>query len=136
MPVTTSDDKHPPGEERLTDSPLFWAMLFASVGLVLLAVIGPRYAWRQGLEERKFEARTAERPGDSMIGPAGRPAEDYVAPDRLIHGTGPIFLVLLVVMLIGWAGVVWRLRTRRLRTTTSGDDHQGNGDNGGSGGDS
>ncbi len=40
-----------------TDSPWFWMAAFAYVGLIWLAAFGPKYALRQEMVERRFEAR-------------------------------------------------------------------------------
>jgi len=51
----------PPGAPRakqsLTDSPWFWAMIFSATGVVLLLIISPKYAKRQGRLELQYQAR-------------------------------------------------------------------------------
>ncbi|HEV3340327.1 MAG TPA: hypothetical protein VG125_08215 [Pirellulales bacterium] len=41
----------------ITDSPLFWVLLFGSVGLVMLAAIEPKYIKRQERIERMQQSR-------------------------------------------------------------------------------
>ncbi|HVX12101.1 MAG TPA: hypothetical protein VHC22_13050 [Pirellulales bacterium] len=45
----------------ITDSPLFWLLLFGSVGLVLLTAIEPKFALRQERIERMHESRELGR---------------------------------------------------------------------------
>ena len=47
----------------LTDSPWFWVLAFALVGLLALAVMSPKYGRRQANIERQYQARerVAER---------------------------------------------------------------------------
>lgn len=54
-----------PRTAPLTDSPLFWLMLFGSVGLVMLAAVEPKFARRQERIERMQESRKRSRPSTS-----------------------------------------------------------------------
>jgi hypothetical protein len=113
-------------EARLTDSPWFWTAVFAFVGLVWLAAFGPKYARRQEMIERRYEARLEiarrhaagqlaresaarpARPGEPLDDQAaGRePGEDVAAaPHELLIPLEPLAFVLACVLEVA----VWRL---------------------------
>jgi len=46
-----------PDPFRATDSPWFWGLVFAVMGLVGIAMIAPKFARRQGQLERRFLGR-------------------------------------------------------------------------------
>lgn len=48
---------HPPAPGRLADSPWFWSLLFATMALVGIGLIGPKYARRQAQIEGRFLGR-------------------------------------------------------------------------------
>lgn len=106
-----------------TDSPWFWMAAFAFMGLVWLVAFGPKYAQRQELIERRYEARLeiARRhtAGERLGEPAGRdaaapepadedtaqPAAGELPPHGLLIPLEPLVFVLAGVLEFA----VWRL---------------------------
>jgi len=56
MPHSRSDEQPRPAF-RPTDSPWFWTLAFAVMGLVGLAAIAPKFDQRQGRLERRYAGR-------------------------------------------------------------------------------
>ena len=91
---------------RLTDSPWYWAYLFAMAGLIALVLIGPKFARRQAIIETKSEAR--QRASMNLSGRSLPPANEDRSPRIPL---GPLYLVL--ALLLGVAGFqLWRRRRR------------------------
>jgi hypothetical protein len=59
-----------------TDSPLFWLLLFGSVGLVMLTAIEPKFAKRQQRIERMQQSREHGRPVGDEAAEAGEGGAD------------------------------------------------------------
>jgi hypothetical protein len=57
-----------PRPAPITDSPLFWVLLFGSVGLVMLTAVEPKYIQRQERIVRMQQSRERARPA---VDPAG-----------------------------------------------------------------
>jgi hypothetical protein len=103
---------HPPQGSpafRPTDSPWFWGLAFSLMALVGLAVIAPRFAWRQGQLERRFlgrEQAALERHRRLDGRPAVDLAEHAVEPPG-VRGAGerPIVPLWTLASLAGLAAV-------------------------------
>jgi len=93
----------PVSRPPITESPWFWACLFASMGLVALWAMGPKYGDRQLLEERKAQGRmrAAERAvGGEMQTEVSREG-DLEIPLR------PLYAILSAALMIAWALLWW-----------------------------
>ena len=94
--------------EPLSESPWFWAYLFATAALVALFLIGPKYERRQPQLERQFSAR--QRAGQVSVGPNGPvPLSDE---DRQIISLRPIYGIVGALLLLAWIGL-WSQRYRK-----------------------
>lgn len=115
------DSPEASGESRsrrppLTDSGWFWASLFSLMALVAIAVIGPKWDWRQRQLEGRYlgrEQAAAERqrraeglaPLDMAETAADREA---VAPGRIVPAW--TLAMLAAVATAGSAAMLWRER--------------------------
>lgn len=98
----------------ITDSPWFWACLFASVGLVALWAMGPKYGERQLLEENKAQGRlrAAERAaGEEMT-------TEVSSRGDLAITLQPLYGILSALLVMAWAWLWWS----HLRPLVEGDD--------------
>jgi hypothetical protein len=93
----------------LSDSPWFWVYLFATAGLIGLALIGPKFAARQANIERQFQGR--QRAAQQAQGQ--EPTGELSTAERTLITLQPLFIALAAVTIIAWV-VVWR----RGRVTT------------------
>jgi hypothetical protein len=111
-PASDTPSKRPP----LTDSGWFWASLFSLMALVAIAVIGPKWDWRQRQLEGRYlgrEQAAAERqrradglaPVDLAETAADREA---VAPGRIVPAW--TLAMLAAVATAGSAAMLWRER--------------------------
>ena len=108
----------------LTDSPWFWLLLFALVGIGALAAISGKYGRRQANIERQYQARERITQGDSTSGDTSA-TQDTVAPSRRPYSMPgetliplwPLAVTLGVVSL--FAGVMlvrnWKIHKRERR---------------------
>lgn len=91
---------------RLTDSPWYWAYLFAMAGLIALVLMGPKFSRRQAIIETKSEGR--QRASMNLSGHALPPANEDRTPRIQLT---PLYLVLTA--LLGLAGFqLWRRRVK------------------------
>ncbi|HEY5312907.1 MAG TPA: hypothetical protein VIK18_10330 [Pirellulales bacterium] len=97
---------------RLGDSPWFWLLLFAVVGLAALVVIGPKHVRRQQRLVRMQHARENVAAGHRGTPP--EPAADRPQDDVSVLPLVSLFGLLLVV---GSAGLLARSRRRGPRST-------------------
>jgi len=91
----------------MTDSPWFWAYLFAVGGLIALALAAPKFGDRQAQEERRLQGReraAQQQAGMEMTG------EISTADDTQVT-LRPLFLALAVIASVGWI-VFWFKRRR------------------------
>lgn len=92
-----------PRPAPITDSPLFWLLLFGSVGLVLLTAIEPKFIKRQERIERMHESRQRARPADRgqtrdlTAAPAWQPTGRVSLRPLMLFLAG-VLLVTMVVM--------------------------------------
>jgi hypothetical protein len=87
----------------ITDSPWFWAYLFATAGLIGLALIGPKFAARQSHVEREFQGR--QRAAQNVWGQ--QPSIELSTAERTLVTLRPLFLGLAAVTIAAWI-VFWR----------------------------
>ena len=88
----------------ITESPWFWACLFASVGLLALWAAGPKYGQRQLIEENKGQGRmraAEQQSGGDIQTPVSREGELAIS----LH---PLYAVLGGVLVIAWGMLWWR----------------------------
>jgi hypothetical protein len=101
----------------ITDSPLFWLLLFGSVGLVLLTAIEPKFALRQERIERMHESRELGRQRTkTATGDRDAPETPVWQPTRQAT-LRPLMLFLAGVLVVGM-GVLHVRRLRLARETT------------------
>ena len=112
-------ETHPnarPRQQPLTDSGWFWGLAFSLMSLVAIAVIGPKWDWRQRQLEGRYlgrEQAAAERqrragglaPVDLAEAAADR---DAVAPGRIVPAW--TLVTLAAAAAAGSAGMLWRER--------------------------
>ena len=96
-----------PARGPITDSPWFWAYLFATAGLIALALMAPKFAQRQAHIEREFQGR--QRAAESMNDreptvPMSRASETLITLQ-------PLFFALAAITMVAWI-VFWRKHSR------------------------
>jgi len=89
----------------ITDSPWFWAYLFATAALIALALIGPKFAARQAQIEREFQGR--QRATQQAQG--HEPSGELSNAEKTLITLRPLFLGLAAVTAAAWI-VFWRSR--------------------------
>ena len=102
-----SEERQDKRKQPLTDSPWFWAYIFATAALIALAMASPKYYPRQTQLERQFLAR--QHGGQTVKGADGQVIE---APHEknLILTLGPLFLICACLLVVAW-GRFWWTRT-------------------------
>src|SRR5262245_30754183 len=98
-----------PSRRPITDSHWFWAYLFATAGLIGLALIGPKFAARQSHVEREFQGR--QRAAQNVAGQP--PSVELSTAERTLVTLRPLFLGLAVATIAAWI-VFWRNRATQL----------------------
>lgn len=94
----------------LTDSPWFWVYLFATFGVIVLAVAGPKYRARQWQIEHKDLAR--QRSWEVRTGQ--EPTTELPEVGEVSFSLWPLISLLSVLLACGWSLLWWqRLRPRR-----------------------
>ena len=104
----------PNAKPPVTDSPWFWACLFASAGLLVLWYFSGQYAQRQLRIERQGQARMRA----VEIAANGEPRTEVSTPDNLQLPLRPIFVMLAVLLAIGWS-MFWVQRWRTIREVSA-----------------
>jgi cell division protein FtsL len=92
------------GRPPITDSPWFWLCLFATMGLVALAAIGPKYAKRQAGIERKEQAR--QRAAELASG--GTAQTPVSTEDDLVVSLKPLLLIVGAIVVAAWTILWWQ----------------------------
>jgi hypothetical protein len=87
----------------ITDSSWFWAYLFCTAALIALALIGPKYARRQGHIEREFQGR--QRAAENLSG--REPSVGLSSSGTTLITLQPLFFALAAVTVFAWI-VFWR----------------------------
>lgn len=101
------------GRGPITDSPLFWLILFASMGLVMLAAVEPKFARRQERIERMQQSR--QRAAEHTKAAASK---DVVEPTILWQPGQPASLrplMLFVAAILVAAMIGMHIRSRKAR---------------------
>jgi hypothetical protein len=98
----------------ITDSPWFWACLFASAGLFVLWYFSGQYAERQLRIERQGQARMRAQ----EIAADGEARTEVSMPGDLRIPLTPIFAMLAVLLSGAWA-MLWWQRGRQRATADS-----------------
>jgi hypothetical protein len=88
--------------KSVLQSPWYWVYAFCAVGLALLLLVDQRSTARQLNEERQFQARQRAK----QIERGQEPTIEPSTPEHRIVSLRPLFLMLAVAALVGWA-VVW-----------------------------
>jgi len=105
-----------PGRPPLTDSGWFWALLFSLMGLVGIALIAPKWDWRQqqlesrylGREEAALERqRRAAGLEPVDLADSAAPREE-AAPGRIVPAW--TLVALAAAATAGSAAMLWRER--------------------------
>jgi len=109
--------KPTPSRPPITDSAWFWVYLYAAVGLILLAVLQPKYGQRQAGIERQFQGR--QRAMDKQLGKELSEQKPFSTPESTIISLRPLYLSLAGACLIGWVVLWWRHFRRRVPETTA-----------------
>lgn len=105
----------------LGDSPWFWLYTFATFGLLLLVLIGPKFEARRAQHERQFQGRTRalqQRLGEEPSVPLSEPGHTWLTLQ-------PLYVVLSVMVALGWSTLWWqrwRLR-KQVSSATPPSDH-------------
>jgi hypothetical protein len=105
-----------PRRPPLTDSGWFWALMFSLMSLVAIAVIGPKWDWRQRQLEGRYRGReqaAAERQrrveGLAPVDLAETAADrEVVAPGRIVPAW--TLATLAAAAAAGSATMLWRER--------------------------
>ncbi|HVA46265.1 MAG TPA: hypothetical protein VNH11_07820 [Pirellulales bacterium] len=98
----------------ISDSPLFWLMLFASVGLVMLAAVEPKFARRQERIERMQQSRQRAAQRNRAASKEGRASERSAVPEWQPAGRATLRpLMLFVAGLLVAAMIGMHIRRRR-----------------------
>jgi hypothetical protein len=103
----------------LVDSPWFWVLIFAGMGLVALVAMGPKYGGRQAELELEYQARSAiaaERAARNSGKEAARIDEavqrrKFASPERTLVPLWPLALILSLVVIVS-AIMLYRGRRR------------------------
>ena len=96
------------GRQAITDSPWFWAYLFATAALIALALMGPKYSARQAQIEREFQGR--QRAAQSLQGQ--EPTGQLSSAERTLITLKPLFIGLAAATVVAWI-VFWQTHRNR-----------------------
>ncbi len=105
-----------PKRSSIVDSPWYWIYVFCAAALIALIVIGPKFARRQTLDERNYQAR--QRANQAALGQ--EPDVPLSTEDNRIITLTPLFLIVAVVFTVAWAIVWWSHLGRRWFHRTAG----------------
>ena len=110
----------------LSDSPWFWAALFAAMALIALVAMSGKYSRRQANIEQKFQARERVAWNQAGSGQRAEGSEEYSQPGDTVIPLWPLavplggLIMVSIVMLFRS-----RLAIRRLSADDA-DDHRSN----------
>ena len=91
----------------LSDSPWFWAYLFATSALIGLALINPKFERRQAQIERQFQGRSRAE----QVKAGQTPDVQLSTPGDTRWNLRPLYVTTAVIAGIGWI-LVWRRHLR------------------------
>jgi hypothetical protein len=96
----------------LGESPWFWALLLVNGAIVGLLLISPKYRQREGMLERRYEARreiaVRQATGLAPLEAAGPLADPHAQDRPLLVPLWRLLLVLVVLDLVALTIFVWR----------------------------
>lgn len=94
---------------KLTDSPWFWLCTFASVGVLALLAIGPKFRQREAQLESKYHMRQHV---DRLHGQRGDAAAEtpYQTEHEPLKTIDPLVWALTAAIAIGWGALYWSRR--------------------------
>jgi hypothetical protein len=112
--MSDASSSSPSSAAAASDSPWFWMMLFSAAGLLVLAMLWPKYVQRQARLELQFRAgEEMARRGFEGEAPARPPGQEGEAPPPQA-GTPIVTLwpiaVALALLLAVSGGMFWRTR--------------------------
>lgn len=105
-------------EREWLDSPWVWFALFATIGLVALVAVAPKYAKRQGRLEQRYENRVRIQeqrqtlPSSSAASDSARSEPTRMSDARASTSLVPIALALAGVLAAAALALWWRTRRR------------------------
>ena len=109
--------QQPEQRPALTDSPWFWAYIFATAALIALALAAPKYQIRQTQLERQFMAR--QEGGQTIKGTDGK-SIDTPSGENLIVRLGPLCIIVAGLLVVAWSRFWWtRLFPRQTETDSN-----------------
>lgn len=94
----------------ITDSPWFWVLLFAAMGLVMLSVMAPKYAQRQTQIEQQYQGREWAR--QKALSPKREPGVTFSTPGHTVIPLWPLRAIAAAVLVIAAVALVMRKRAR------------------------
>jgi hypothetical protein len=97
----------------VTDSPWYWALIFALAALAAIFTIGPKFERRQEVIETKFHGRERAQGRESKEQSTTNAANPDAHPWSRIFSLGPLILTITIIALVAFAAVA-RLQKRRL----------------------
>jgi len=108
-------------------SGLHYLLIFSAFGLLMLVIMGPKFARRQGNIEGQFEGIRAiqyeeqqrNRPGETPD-PRFQPSQAADDNPGLIITLRPLMMAVAIVMLLAWGGLQWRRMQRASRSNAAG----------------
>jgi hypothetical protein len=103
-----------PKTAPVTDSPWYWALIFALAALAAIFTIGPKFERRQEVIETKFHGRERAQGRESKESPPTQTAESDAHPWSRVFTLGPLILTITIIALVAFAAVA-RLQNRRLQ---------------------
>jgi hypothetical protein len=105
--------EHPAKTAPVTDSPWYWALIFALAALAAIFTIGPKFERRQEVIETKFHGRERAQGRESKEQPTADAVNTDAHPWSRIFTLGPLILTITFIALVAFAAVA-RLQKRRL----------------------
>jgi hypothetical protein len=100
-----------PRPAPITDSPLFWVLLFGSVGLVMLTAIEPKYIKRQERISRMQQTRERVRAAQTRVGESAEQADRTFWQPAQEASLRPLMLFLAALLVA--AMIVMQVRRQK-----------------------
>jgi len=100
-----------PPRTPITDSPWFWVYLFGTAALIALALLTPKYGFRQAQIEREFQGR--QRAAQNLNGQ--QPSIALSSPERTLISLRALYFGLAAITMAAWF-VFWRTHIARQRS--------------------
>ena len=97
--------------KSVVDSPWYWVYVFGAAGLAALLIMGPKFARRQTIDERNYQAR--QRANQQAMGQ--QPDTELSTEENRIITLAPLFGLVGTVFVVAWALVWWQVFGKRWR---------------------